>query len=351
MSSAKRSTMTVVTSIIALVVFLFGGGGITAYAASGSLPGDALYPVKTSLENARVSLTTDNSVKSSLLLDFAGLRLDEIKSLIANGRLDHVSQATSQFKSDIEHAQEAIQQLAKSDPTHAAELNAQAADILKGYGTALNEMLSNVPADVQPVIEDAMNTSQSVTDSIDNANTNDNLNSNSNGNVNDNLNGNANDNVNSNGNLNGNVNDSNSIDVVGVIDSISGNQWVIDGKTVIIDPSIVIDGSFKVGDTIKIEGVLNPDGSFTVTRIEAINGSDVSVMPSFGDENLNSNDSNSNTANSDDKNGNDNLNGNTNTNTNDSHGGNSNSNSGSSDGGNSNSSGGSGSGGSNSNGG
>ena len=53
----KRSSMTIVTAIVVVAVFLFGGGGITAYAASGSLPGDALYPVKTGLESARAGFT------------------------------------------------------------------------------------------------------------------------------------------------------------------------------------------------------------------------------------------------------------------------------------------------------
>jgi uncharacterized membrane protein YgcG len=215
MSLSQRTTMTFVASILVVAVFLFGSG-FTAYAASGSLPGDALYPVKTSLENARAGLTTDDAVKASLFLGFAGRRLDEIKSLIAEGRFNQVPQTADQFERDIEKAQEAIRHFAENNPARAAELNAQAANILKGYDDALNALLSSAPLDVQPVIQGAMNASNSAVDSMDNANTNEDngndINSNANSNDdNNNVNEDINDDHNGNSNTNGTDDNSNSI--------------------------------------------------------------------------------------------------------------------------------------------
>src|SRR5690349_9061729 len=121
---------------------------------------------------------------------------------------------------------------------------------------------------------------------------------------------------------------------VGIVDSIAGDQWVISGTTVTVDASIVRDGPFGVGDRIKIEGFVNPDGSLTVSRVETPtpqdvltatpflvdNSNDVNANSNVNDGNinddnsngLNSNDDNSNTANANDGNVNDDNGGNSN---------------------------------------
>ena len=79
---------------------------------------------------------------------------------------------------------------------------------------------------------------------------------------------------------------------IGTVDSIAGDQWVISGTTVTVDPAVVRDGPFAVGNQVKVEGVVNPDGSFTVSRVEVPTPQDVSTLPQFGDDN--SNDANAN---------------------------------------------------------
>lgn len=101
------------------------------------------------------------------------------------------------------------------------------------------------------------------------------------------------------------------VQFTGVIESINGNQWSINGQTITVDPSVVRDGPFSVGDTVKVEVQVQADGSMVVNRVEtpsaAVNSNDV-----------NSNDVNSNDVNSNDVNSNDaNSNSNTNVNTND----------------------------------
>ena len=142
---------------------------------------------------------------------------------------------------------------------------------------------------------------------------------------------------------------------VGIVDSMAGDQWVISGTTVTVDESIVRDGPFNVGDRIKVEGFANPDGSFTVSRVEAPTPQEVATLPpvsvdnsneaisnantndaNVNDDNssgINSNDDNSNSANSNDANVNDDHGTDVNTNDdnsnsanlNDDHGGNGNS--------------------------
>ncbi len=102
-----------------------------------------------------------------------------------------------------------------------------------------------------------------------------------------------------------------SIAYTGTIDSITGNQWVVNGQAITVDPSVINDGPFNVGDTIKVEVQIAQDGSVTVTRVEVPSQVDLSQLPQIGDDNsnsANSNDDNSNSVNgnnSSDSNGND----------------------------------------------
>ena len=122
---------------------------------------------------------------------------------------------------------------------------------------------------------------------------------------------------------------------VGIVDSIAGDQWVISGTTVTVDESIVRDGPFTIGDRIKVEGLVNPDGSLTVSRVEAPAPQETATQPpvvvdnsneAIGNSNTNDaniNDDNSNDGNTNDDNGGGNTNddnGND-SNTNDDHGG------------------------------
>ena len=94
---------------------------------------------------------------------------------------------------------------------------------------------------------------------------------------------------------------------IGTVDSMAGDQWVISGTTVTVAPAVVRDGPFNVGDQVKVEGVVNPDGSFTVSRVEVPAPQDVAGLPQFGDDNSNAkvNDDNGNDVNVNDDHGND----------------------------------------------
>ena len=123
--------------------------------------------------------------------------------------------------------------------------------------------------------------------------------------------------------------------VIGIVDSIAGDQWVISGTTVTVDPDVIRDGPFAVGNQVKVEGIVGTDGSFTVTRVEAPTPQDVSTLSPFGNDNTNeanvndgnanindtnvnddngtnTNDDNSNSSNSNDSNNNDDNGGNSN---------------------------------------
>ena len=55
----------------------------------------------------------------------------------------------------------------------------------------------------------------------------------------------------------------------GVIESMNGSQWVINGQTITIDSSTLQDGSFLVGDTVKVEAQVAADGAVTAKSVES----------------------------------------------------------------------------------
>jgi len=69
-----------------LVALLFSLVGYTAQAASASLPGSPLYPVKLAVERTQVALAADQEAEAHLEVTFAARRLDEIHHLAESGR-------------------------------------------------------------------------------------------------------------------------------------------------------------------------------------------------------------------------------------------------------------------------
>lgn len=78
---ARFAWARIAVSVIAIVLVLSILAGGTAYASQDSLPGDILYPVKTTTENFRLFVAADEADKAELSLQFAQTRLEEMDAL------------------------------------------------------------------------------------------------------------------------------------------------------------------------------------------------------------------------------------------------------------------------------
>jgi hypothetical protein len=166
-SFTRRSARSIIATLMLVTLFLFSGVGITAYAASSSLPGDTLYSVKTTIESVRVNLTLGSAEQARLSLDFAKLRLIEMHSLIVRDRYDDISLAAKEYERDVQKALRAAEHLSQTDPLEANALNLETASVLRIYRAILSQMLILVPDDQQPAIQSAIGVSQPVTGSND----------------------------------------------------------------------------------------------------------------------------------------------------------------------------------------
>jgi len=199
---------------IAIAALLLGGVSITGAAAQSAIPGDALYPVKTTIEQTRLSMASDAGDRAQMKMGYAEQRLKEIGALIEEGRYREVNEAVLAFEADINSAILELETVAKADPARAARLAMEITSALTRYAQTLSTLLASAPENVRSEVNRALDSthlagSLDLPSGSDNANDNSNDNANDNGddNGNDNANDNGDDNANDNANANDNGND------------------------------------------------------------------------------------------------------------------------------------------------
>lgn len=202
----------VVALFVALVVVLFGGLGITGAAAQAAIPGDALYPVKTTIESARLSLARDAGDRAQMKLAFAEERLTEISRLIREGRYREIREVVLAFEANIHAAIMELESVSAGDPARATQLSQELVSALTRYAQTLSELAALAPESVKPEVARALDTTQIASGlprSSGNENESENENSNTNANDNSSIDdSNVNSNEDSNTNVNSNDDDS-----------------------------------------------------------------------------------------------------------------------------------------------
>jgi hypothetical protein len=76
------------------------------------------------------------------------------------------------------------------------------------------------------------------------------------------------------------------VELVGVIESMGPEAWEIGGQTLAITPETEIDGTFAIGDAVKVHVFVGADGALTAREIEA---AEVGDMDDDGEDDENSN--------------------------------------------------------------
>ncbi len=143
---------------ITLIISILTGGGVVTASAE-ALPGDALYPVKVSLEAAQLMLTFDEGNQVQLRLQFAERRLGEMQALAEQGRYDEIPQALAGFGTQVTEALRGW--LRAVEAGEGAEVMAEKLEqAFSHHDEVLNELLGQVPEQAQPAIQRAIQVSQ-----------------------------------------------------------------------------------------------------------------------------------------------------------------------------------------------
>lgn len=130
-----------VAAVLVLMLFVSSAG--VSYAAENALPGDALYTVKTSInEPVRGALAVSASAKVAWATSVAGERMKEAATLAAEGRLSSTTQQELQtsFETHAQEATRAIQMQASSTPDEGAEAAVRFEAQLSEYGALLAQV-------------------------------------------------------------------------------------------------------------------------------------------------------------------------------------------------------------------
>jgi hypothetical protein len=221
-----RLAMSMAAVFITLVVFMFGGAGMTAYANQNALPGDTLYGIKTGFEQTRLTLARDAADKSRLNLAFAERRLDEIARLIESGRYSDIGLAVQEYEAYVQSAIASLETVAAGDPSSLAELAAQVADSLKRYSATLSGMATTLPESARSELERAIDVSFSAGGTRD------------------------------------------EIEFTGIVEQISAETWVVAGRTLTRIPATEIKGQIDVGDQVKVHVYQDTAGNWVLREVE-----------------------------------------------------------------------------------
>lgn len=131
---------------IVVILLLLGGG--TSYVAQGTVPGDALYPVKVDVnDNVRALLAVSDQAKAKLNLDLAHERLMEAEKLAASGKLnaDASTQLQTRLKTHVDNAQKNTDAIeASGDLETAATVHATFEGMFKSYASVLKGINTQV---------------------------------------------------------------------------------------------------------------------------------------------------------------------------------------------------------------
>ncbi|HLF88172.1 MAG TPA: DUF5667 domain-containing protein [Anaerolineales bacterium] len=142
----------------ALVVFLFVvffGGNQVAYAASASLPGDSLYKLKTSFEDAQLYVA-DDAQDVVLHMQFAETRLVEVQELANLKRYGNIEMAVEGFERHMELAFKSLETVVQQDPVKGIEITEFVAEKSAEDMDILSALAVTVPSDSQPFIQQAL---------------------------------------------------------------------------------------------------------------------------------------------------------------------------------------------------
>jgi len=153
-TALAQPAMQVATGTLAAMVGVTGVG----IGASRSLPGDALYGLKRTVERWQVGLAGNAESEAEALIEHANTRLDEIRALLDKGGSDALAQVTAtleDLKAELDSATSRLLAAAR-DGSRAAydRLDALVADVNR----SLMALLPTLPAEAKAAAAQAMST-------------------------------------------------------------------------------------------------------------------------------------------------------------------------------------------------
>jgi len=144
--------------VVATLTFILLGGG-AVYAADSSLPGDALYPVKRSVEALRLAASLSDRSDALLHLDFAEKRLGEARQLASTARDADLHAALEAYRIELETGVTLLRQVHEVNGERDQWFK-EVDETLERYERRLSDLYDVTPPSVRQSIEHAQRTTR-----------------------------------------------------------------------------------------------------------------------------------------------------------------------------------------------
>ena len=257
-----------IVALFMAATVIFGGGAV-AHASQDALPGDALYPLKTAIEQAELALATTPEEQFERHLALAQKRADEIRALALDDRSEQMLQTATEMQQHLQHAEQWALQLAQPERQKALTrvmATAQNAESM------LQRAMLQAPPDAQEALAKVLQSvnrmriraQQRLRDTNEQAELAEEERFSSSTRTPDAERTQA----------HYPTRDVRHVELTGTIERIEEHAWVVDGRTVRIEKATQVPANLRVGDHVRIVAEVQEDGSLMARSIALVASGD-----------------------------------------------------------------------------
>lgn len=132
-------------------------GSTAALAAQNAIPGEILYPLKTSLETIQLTITTSPVKEAQLHIQYADRRLTELQSLGALEDYDNFDNVINNMNEHVTQALQGLQSQSMVNPEQTKDLAEKMQRSLSWQEQTLASLKSKAPLKNQEALQSAVN--------------------------------------------------------------------------------------------------------------------------------------------------------------------------------------------------
>lgn len=144
----RLPVMKTVAAIIIAILIVLAGSSISVYAAQRSLPGDPLYSIKTLGEDFRLSMTFSTKAKLDLTLNYTNRRVNEISTLITNGK-SLTDRTSDRYQRELDNA---LQYAAQLDDNQIGYALGHIKTHAENQGMTMEELITMLPEQAEAAV-------------------------------------------------------------------------------------------------------------------------------------------------------------------------------------------------------
>src|SRR3990172_4721378 len=162
----RRFALQIALGFVLLLTMFTGGTGV-AFAAQDALPGDQLYPLKTTLEGVELFFSPGMAGDIRLHIEFSARRIVEIQGLFLEGRYEFIGATVNRFENHIVRAVTLLDQLSRRNAAQASELAVVFQSALVSHVASLQVLAELIPTQLKSEITRAVTVAQGGSSSVD----------------------------------------------------------------------------------------------------------------------------------------------------------------------------------------